>query len=246
MNGRLIRLPSHHLGRPVWVWQYGWWGAPVLALPTAGGMAHDWERGGAVAALEPLLRAGRLKLYCPETNVSESWTHPRLPPAERLARHQAYEDFVVHELVPHIRRDCRLPDARLVVTGASMGGFYATNLALKHPELFRWALSLSGRFDLAHLMDGWWSDDLYFHLPLAYVPNLAGPDLLRVQRNTRVTLVVGQGPHEGRCIPETLRMARALARRRIPVEADVWGHDSAHEWSWWCRQWQHHLGRVAA
>jgi len=243
VEGRLHRLPSRALGRSVWMWSYGWWGAPVVAMPTAAGMAHDWQLAGAVEALAPLIAAGRIKLYCPETNVAEAWTRGAGHPAARLERHRAYEDFVVHELVPAIRADCHLPHARLAITGASVGGWYAVNFALKHPEVFYWALSLSGRFAMEQMLGGWWSDDLYFQLPLAYVPNLGGADLERVRRNTAVTLVVGQGPFEGACLPETLRMAEVLWSRGIPCERDVWGHDVSHQWPWWCRQLQHHLGR---
>lgn len=243
VEGRLHRVPSRALGRPVWMWSFGWWGQPVLAMPTAAGMAHDWKHSGAVAALWPLIASGRIKLYCPETNVAECWTHSTDHPAVRLARHQAYEDFVLHELVPFIRDDCRVSELRLAVAGASVGGWYAVNFALKHPEVFSWALSLSGRFAMERMLDGWWSDDLYFQLPLAYVPNLSGAELERVRRNTAVTLVVGQGPFEGACLPETLRMAEVLRTRGIPVERDVWGHDVSHQWPWWSRQLKYHLGR---
>lgn len=242
-EGRLVRLPSRALGRPVWMWAYGTWGAPVIAMPTAAGMAHDWQLSGAVAALAPLIAGGRVKLYCPETNVAECWTRGADHPAARLRRHQAYEDFLVHELVPWIRGDCRLPDARIAVAGASVGGWYAVNLALKHPEIFWWALSLSGRFAMEQMLQGYWSDELYFHLPFAYVPNLAGPALDRVRSQTSVTLVVGQGAFEGACLPETLRLADVLWSRGIRCERDVWGHDVSHQWTWWCRQLQHHLGR---
>lgn len=242
-EGRLQRVPSQALGRPVWMWTYGHWGAPVLGLPTAGGMAHDWQHNGAVEALWPLIAAGRIKLYCPETNVAECWMHGEGPGAHRLALHQAWEAFVVHELVPAIRRDCNLPHARLAVAGPSVGGWYAVNLALKHPELFWWGMSLSGRFAMDQLVDGVWPRDLYYELPFWYVPNLGGHDLERVRHQTAITLVAGQGPHEGACLPETIGLARLLRSRGIPCEADIWGHDSAHQWPWWQRQLQHHFGR---
>ena len=53
----------------------------------------------------------------------------------------------------------------IAVAGPSIGGWYALNLALKHPEIFWWALSLSGRFHMDQFLDGFWSDELYFHLP---------------------------------------------------------------------------------
>ncbi len=243
---RLLRLPSRHLGRKVCVWQHGWYGMPVLVFPSASGMAHEWQLGGALDALRPLIDAGVIKLYCTESNVADCWTHATDHPAQRLARHQAFDRYITDELVPFIRSDCNSPDIRIATTGVSLGGWYAVNTALRHPELFWWALSLSGRFSMEHMLDGWWSEDLYFHLPFSYVPNLSGSELERVRRQTSLTFVVGRGAHEGACLPETLAMARATAGRGIPTEADVWGRDVSNEWPWWCLQLRHHLGRRLA
>lgn len=242
-HARYLQLPSRHLGRKVHLWTHGWWGRPVLVFPTASGMAHEWQISGAIDALQPLVDAGRIKLYCPESNVSEVWTEGDAPPQHRIARHMAYERFVTEELVPWIRQDCESPDIRLATVGASMGAFYAANTTLKHPELFEWALCISGRYRTERFMEGYDDLDVYYNHPLAYVPNMHGEHLDRVQRNTSLTLVVGTGPFEGGCIDETLAMADALRDRAIPHERDVWGRDAAHHWSWWKRQILYHFER---
>ena len=33
-------VPSRHMDRPIHLWRYGEWGAPLLVFPTAAGMAH--------------------------------------------------------------------------------------------------------------------------------------------------------------------------------------------------------------
>lgn len=242
MNARYLRLPSRALDREVHLWTYGAWGAPVLVFPTASGMAHEWEAAGAIEALRPLIDAGRIKLYCPESNVSEAWTGSG-PPDWRLERHLAYERFIVHELVPWIRQDCGSPTVRIAAAGASFGAYYAANMALKAPEIFHRALCLSGRYAADRFLDGYTSPGTWFVHPLAYVPGLQGEELAAVQRQTHITLVVGRGAHEGRCVEETHALADALEERRISHERDVWGHDVSHEWRWWRRQLQHHLGR---
>lgn len=232
-------IPSRHLGRRVHVWTYGWWGQPVIAFPTASGMAHEWQSGGAIDALRPLIEAGRIKLYCPESNVSESWMVDGHG-GTRIARYEAYERFITEEFVPFVHRDCGsvLP---IALAGASFGAYYAANLALKYPEAFPWALCLSGRYDVEPIL-GHFSESVYFNAPYAYVPNLHGEHLDRVRR-TRLTLVVGLGPFENSCIPETLRLSEILASKGIAHERDVWGHDAAHQWPWWRRQLVHHLTR---
>jgi len=241
LHARHQRLPSRHLGRPVHLWTYGWFGHPVLVFPSAAGMAHEWQASGAVEALAPLVEAGRIKLYCPESNVSVAWTG-RGDPAWRLTRHRAYEAFIVDELMPAIDADCRASFTRVTTVGCSFGAFYALNTALKYPHRVDWALGLSGRYDTHTFLDGHVSDDAYYNQPLAYVPGLRGEALGRV-RQTSATLVVGQGAFEGRCIAETARMAATLRQRGIPVHFDPWGHDVSHEWAWWRKQLVHHLGQ---
>ena len=245
LTPRYQRLPSRHLGRSVHLWQYGHYGPPVIAFPTAGGYAHEWQQQGMVEALAPLLRAGRLKLYQPETNIARTWNGDGSA-ADRLARHQAYLSFVTDELVPHIEADCRTPGIRIALAGASMGALYAADLALKHPERFRRALCLSGRYDTAAFLDGHDGLDAYYSTPLSYVWNLSGAHLERARRHTHLTLVVGRGAFEGRCLPETVALGRACAHARIPHHLDLWGHDVSHTWGWWHRQARHHLARFAA
>lgn len=232
------------MGRRMHVWCYGHWGAPVLVLPTAAGFAHEWEAQGMLDALGDLIGGGKLKLYCPESNVAETWTHKDGDPAWRARRHQAYEEFVVGELVPWIRADCRSGDLRVATTGASLGGYYAANFALKYPELFHYALCLSGRYDITAFTGGFSNSDVYFNNPLAYVAHLHGEHLERVRRNTHLALVCGQGPWEEGCIEETHRLADLLAAKGIPHERDIWGHDVSHNWVWWQRQARLHLGKT--
>ncbi|WP_248925648.1 alpha/beta hydrolase [Paenibacillus hamazuiensis] len=57
-----------------------------------------------------------------------------------------FEQYFVYDLVPHIDRNFRTAADRRhrVLSGLSMGGFGACYLALRHPDLFGAAASLSG------------------------------------------------------------------------------------------------------
>ncbi len=195
-------------------------------------------------ALGPLLAAGRIKLYCPESNISQTFSGEG-PLSERMERHRQYEHFILDTLVPFIRKDCRQPDARMVATGCSMGALFSSLFALKFPEVFEGALCMSGRYRGSQYVQGGYSDEVYFNDPLAFVPNLEGAALERVRRNTHLTLVVGRGPFEGSCLPETIELGGWLQRKGIPSHLGVWGKDSRHEYTWWRRQAAHYLPQVA-
>ncbi len=243
MNGRHQLIDSPELGRKVHIWTFGWWGMPVVVFPSAAGFAHEWQAQGMIDTLGPWLRAGKIKLYCPESNVAEAWTRKESDPAWRIGRHSVYERFVIDTLVPWVRADCRSEAMPLAATGCSLGGMYAVNMALKHPETFRWALGMSGRYDVRNLNGGFDSAEVYFHNPLAYVPSLGGESLERIRRNTEIQLVCGRGAYEEGCIEETIALGAWMRRKGIPGETDIWGTEWKHDWSSWKRQVVKHFSR---
>jgi esterase/lipase superfamily enzyme len=244
MFKRAHLVPSQPMGRKIYLWQYGDFGAPVLVFPSAAGMAHEWENHGMVDALADLVNHGKIKLYCVESNVSEAWTKKELDPAFRIQRHMAYERFVIDELVPFVREDCRKPDIRIAAAGCSLGAFYSANLALKHPEIFHYALCMSGRYDITEFAGGLQSIDLYFNNPMAYVGNLSGEHLERVRRGTHLALVCGQGKWEDGNWQETIQFSKLLGAKGISNHLDLWGHDAHHQWDWWQKQARLHLART--
>jgi esterase/lipase superfamily enzyme len=243
MSARHLLLDSPALGRKVHLWAFGEVGQPLIVFPSNAGVAHEWQKGGMIDALAPLLRDRRLKIYCPESNVSRSFSGEGSL-AERMAHHRAYERFVLETLIPFIRRDCGQSQVRMLASGCSMGALYSSIFTLKHPEHFKGALCLSGRYRAASFGRGDYNDDLYFNDPLAFVPNLAGHELERVRRQVHLTLVVGRGRFEDGCIPETLEMGGALRDKGIPHHLAVWGHDSRHDYPWWQRQVRHYLHQL--
>lgn len=242
MNKSHEMIPSEAMGRRVHLWRYGHFGQPLVVFPSAAGMAHEWEAHEMTDALAPLINSGKLKLYTVESNVAEVFTRKEGTLDWRMQRAAAYETFVVEELVRYIREDSGGFPGPLAVTGCSLGAMYSANMVLKHPETFNYALCMSGRYDARGFTDGQDSADLYFHNPLAYVPNLNGDDLDRVRSNAHLTLVCGQGRFEEGNIEETQAFGDLLASKGISCKTDLWGRDVAHQWPWWQKQAIFHLG----
>ncbi len=245
MPPRHLLLESPALGRKVHVWCYGHFGPPVIVFPSAAGFAHEWDRQGMLEVLAPLINAGKAKLYCPESNVSEVWTAKDTPLSVKMRRHHNYERFVLETLVPFVREDCNWASAPMIAVGCSVGGTYSALFALKYPETFKKALCMSGRYLTTELTKED-SAELYFNNPLAFVPGMHGAALERVQQNTFITLVCGQGKWEEGCIEETIALGRLLKHKQIPSETDIWGPESRHDWDYWQKQVALHLPRVLA
>ncbi|MFO0735372.1 MAG: alpha/beta hydrolase-fold protein [Labilithrix sp.] len=243
MTARHHLIESPDMERRVHMWTYGEVGRPLLVFPSNAGVAHEWEKGGMIDALAPLLARGRMKIYCPETNVSKSFSG-KGGTRWRMAHHKAYERFVINTLLPWIRRDVRDPYARPIVTGCSVGAMYSSIFTLKYPEHFRGALCLSGKYRASSFFEGQVNEDVYFSDPLAFLPGLKGAALEQVRRQTHLTLVVGQGHAEGGCITETRELGALLHKKRIPNHVAFWGEDSAHTYPWWQKQAKHYLQQM--
>lgn len=243
MSARHLLLDSPSLGRRAHVWTFGSIGRPLVVFPSNAGVAHEWQGSGMIDALGPLMAEGRMKIYCPETNVSRSFSGEGSV-AHRMAHHRAYERFVLDTLVPYIYEDCNgvMP---IVATGCSVGALYSSLFVLKYPEVFQRALCLSGRYRTSKFFDyASGNEDLYFNDPLAFLPNLSGSALERVRRRVHLTVVVGRGAHEDGCIPETAEFGTWLERKGIPNHVSFWGKDSAHTYPWWQKQARHYLSQM--
>ena len=184
---------------------------------------------------------GRIKLYCTESNVAEAWTRRDSDPTWRMERHRAFESYVMQELVPWIRTDCRTPDIPIAVSGTSLGATYSANFALKFPETFRYALCMSGQYDITRITDGFNNTDVYFNNPVAYASNLNGSHLDRHSRPHPPHPRVRSGQVGGRQHRGHPQSRRHSSPQGNPHLKDMWGRDVHHEWDSWRRQAILHL-----
>ncbi|MGC8658030.1 MAG: alpha/beta hydrolase [Desulfomonilaceae bacterium] len=60
--------------------------------------------------------------------------------------HSAYEKFIIHELVPILKKRYRVDPVRIGVDGVSMGGARAMYFGLKYPQIFSSIGSIQGAF----------------------------------------------------------------------------------------------------
>jgi putative tributyrin esterase len=161
---------------------------PVLyLLHGLGGGAGDWV--SARSRLAEYAAGHRLILVVPEGR--DGWyTDSATVPADK------FETYFVEELLPDVQRRFRTVEARggRAVAGLSMGGYGALKFALKHPEKFAFAASMSG----ALAAPSWKPED-----PL---PEFVKPSLARV---------FGPGDSETRKANDIFRLAREMTPERI-------------------------------
>lgn len=224
---------------------FGYGGIPVVTFPTYGTPYHEYEDNSTINTLAHLIDDGQIRLYCLESIDHESWLHNKLDPHWRAVRHHAFQDFVMNNVVPLVRGESESAETQIALMGADLGAFHAVNFALKFPDIFYYALGLSGLYDADALCHGTADSlDYYYNNPMAFVANLEGEDLEHVREHTHLTLVCGQGEWDERSRAETERLAKQLEEKKISHDYDLWGHDVTPDWHWWNKQADYHLEKL--
>ncbi len=222
---------SAPLGREIGVARWGTAGRPLILFPTAGGDAREVERFGLVEALAPWVESGAIRIYSCDS-VPGKAILSESPSPERFAELlYLFDVFVYHELVPFVRWECGA-ECELVACGASLGALLALIAVCRHPDVFREAICLSGKYDLSELFDGARPTlDFHFASPLHFLPFLTDEPHLTLLRQRFVSLICGRGRAER---PQyACEVARLLGRIGVPNRLDDWGPDWHHEWSTW-------------
>lgn len=238
-NWNTPRLPE-----PARVVRWGHFGTPVLLFPTAGGDYEEVERFKLVTVLEPLISAGRIKVYSIDSVAGKVWLAGTHSPDYCSRVQNLFDAYIYEEVVPLIRRDCESPQTEIVTAGASIGAFNAVATICRHPDAFRLAIAMSGTFDLSKYLQGGLNQDFYYSSPLHYMPGLRedSAQLARL-RQRFVLLPTGEGDYEEPA--ESWRIANVLGAQKVPNRVDLWGHDHHHNWNTWREMLPKYLAEYA-
>jgi esterase/lipase superfamily enzyme len=202
---------------------------------------------GMIDAVSGFINSGKIKLYCVDSVDEESWYNFAVSPADRNARHEAYDRYIVEEVIGFIRHHCQLPQERVMANGCSMGAYHAVNFFLKHPDVFEGTIALSGlyRLDRSEFqLSAAELSGIYFNSPVSYLADLDDPWYLDWYRRSKIIVCVGQGPWEDEAIEDTRYLDFLFREKNIPAFIDYWGHDVNHDWTWWYKQMNHFLGSL--
>lgn len=230
-NKKNVKWFSERLQREVNMVRWGTFGQPVLMFPTAGGDCEEIERFLMVKALAPLIDAGRMKLYSCDSVAGKAMITQEGTPGHRQWVLNQFHQYIKHELVPAVRKDCGSESIELFSAGASIGAFHAVAVLCRFPDLFSKAIAMSGTFDIRRFMSSeQFGDDYWVSSPLHFVPTLSGPHLEKL-RTRYVLMPSGEGKAED--ISESWAMARVLGRAGVPNRVDSWGRETPHDWMTW-------------
>ena len=235
MNREYHRWYSERLGRDMELLLFGHSGEPILLLPTSRGRFFQAEDFGLIGAIADRIQAGRYMVVCADSVDEESWFNKSIHPHDRVARHAAYEQYLLHEVVPLLMS--RSTGGRLTLTGCSFGGFHTYNIGLRNPHVFRRLLSMGGKFETDDFLDGHHDESVYFHSSMQWLPGLGDQAQLSALRKVEMILAVGE--HDF-CRPSNEAMSKLLWSKDIGNHLSIW-NDETHDWPGWRKMIQHYL-----
>lgn len=229
MHREYTRWFSPALNRDMEMLIFGHGGRPVLVFPSSMGKFFEFEDRAMVETMRWEVESGHVTFFCVDSIDTESfyckWAHP----SGRIRRHQQYDSYLVHEVMPLMKH--RGGRGRVAVTGCSFGGYHAMNFALRHPDCVETCVSMSGAYDIRPFMDGYYDNEVYFNNPVDFLPQTSDPWFLG-QYQHDIRWILGAGEHDI-CLEANRQMAGIMGAKGIPHWFDFWGWGAVHDWPLW-------------
>ena len=187
---------------------------------------RDWFTAGkADQSADTLIALGKIPeliLILPDGNgrpgATSEW-------GNSFDQHQRIETYVAIDLVKYVDSKYRtLPDrTHRGIGGLSMGGFGATNIALHHPDVFGFVISLGGYYRAEGSI---WGNNPN------YIRQNSPADVLPTDKPAwSIQYYLGAGTKDQPYYTDTLQFGQELAALHIPYQFDL--QNGYHSWSLW-------------
>lgn len=229
---------SLYLNRDFEMLVFGQNGLPIIIFPTSGGRYFEAKDRGLINSVAEYINKGLIKIYCPDSINSESWYNNSIQPADRVKTHLTYEKLILKEVIDFARFETECE--RVSVAGCSFGGYQASNLAFRHPDVVSNLITMGGAFDIKRFIYGHYDTECYFNNPPDYLPNLNDDWYLERFRN--MGMIFGTGEWD-MCLEENRRISSILNSKKLSHWLDV-RNSTGHDWHWWHQMFRDYVARI--
>jgi esterase/lipase superfamily enzyme len=213
---------------------HGHQGYPVVLFPSTMGRYYESKDFGLIESVRWFLEQGLVQIYCPDSIDKHSWYNKDVHPADRVRNHMWYDKMVREEIVERIRWNTGT--GKVVMTGASFGGFHAANFAFRHPGLVSHLFTMSGAFDIRSFMDGYYDENVYFNNPIDFLPGAQDGNLWSMK------IILGTSEWDI-CRPANEYLSGLLNQKHIGHWLDMRGWVE-HDWPLWKEMFPHYLSLI--
>lgn len=250
MHTRYCKEYSHNLQRDMEFKVYGHAGLPFVVFPCQDGKFFDFEDRGMIDTVADKIENGQLQLFCVSCVDEESWSARDGDHHGRIAWHEQWVKYICEEFLPRLHQihgetDSTDYTGRVMLTGASMGGYHCVNFYLRRPDLFGGCLSLSGLFHAGYFFPNYSDIDVYFNSPTDYMRNMDyHHPLVEQYRSGAIIICCGQGAWEDEAKADARFLKEQFDRLDVPAWVDLWGEDVDHDWPWWRIQFPYFVDKI--
>ena len=206
----------------------------VYLLHGYSGNYLDWH--DKASAVVPLADQHQVIMVCPDGGYNSWYVDSPVDSSSQ------YETHVGKEVVAYVDKHYRTVTSRAgrAITGLSMGGHGALFLALRHPDIFGAAGSMSGGVDLTYDTNAWGIAEKlgrYQDYPLRW-DSLSVVNLIQLQPPNALALIIDCGSDDF-FFEINRQLHRGLLRQEIPHDYTV--RPGGHRWDYWNRAVQYQL-----
>ena len=229
---------------------YGHAGLPFIVFPCQNGKFFDFESRGVIDTVADQIECGKIQLFCISSVDEETWSVEGGDHFGRIMWHEQWVKYVCDEFLPRLHQIHSETDpvdytGKVLLTGASMGGYHCVNFYLRKPCLFGGCLSLSGQFGADFFFKGYSDINIYYNSPVDFLPNMDyNHPLVEQYRKGTIILCCGQGQWENEAKAEARIMKAQFERLDVPAWVDLWGEDVCHDWPWWLIQFPYFVKKI--
>lgn len=247
---RYYKEYSNYLNRDMEFKVYGHAGIPFIVFPCQNGRFFDFENRGMIDTVADKIEDGKLQLFCVDCVDEETWSAEGGDYHGRIMWHEQWFHYLCEEFLPrlhqiHSETDEKSYVGKVMLTGASMGGYHAVNFYLRRPDLFGGCLSLSGLFHAGYFFPNYDDFDIYNNSPVDFLPNMS-PDhpWAEKYRQGEIITCCGQGVWEDEAKADSGILKEQFDRLHVPAWVDFWGEDVNHDWPWWQKQFSYFIEKI--
>lgn len=250
MKTEYFKEYSHNLGRDMEFKVYGHAGKPVIVFPSQDGRFFDYENQGMIEAAAPFIEAGKIQMFCVDSNDVNSWSSKSWNNRWRIEQQEAYFRYICDEVCPRIFEMNAWANggenpSLIYTTGCSMGGTHALNFFLRRPDIFGGCIALSGAYDARLFFPDYMDDLVYANSPVDYLEGMPyDHPYVEMYRHRDIIVCCGRGAWEFPMQDDMQRIKDLLEYKDVPAWIDFWGADVAHDWPWWRKELPYFLESI--
>lgn len=235
---------SPHVNREMRIRIYGHYGVPIICFPCQEKDCYDFENNGMIANLSDFIESGRIKLFCVDSNDSDSVASTSWDRLHATYMLDQYHYYIVEEVLPFVRFK-QGGDCEPLLMGCSMGATHAANHFFRRPDLFAGFIGLSGNYDATYFFSDCFDSNAYNNSPVHYLDGMA-LDHPWIEMYNRKTMIVciGSGAYEYLVGYSNYWLKEVTDRKHINVWYNFWDELSIHDWPSWHYEARYFLERI--